>query len=354
MIDVIQTVERWNEEAQQWKFVEQDPEMLIFQTFDWCKAAWECVLSKSDANKLWVLKWTQDGRDDVVYFPFYIDGRGTLRIMLDSDTDACNAVYKSIGVNRYWCYREVADAIKAEPRIKRVWIQKMRCDSEMLDYLGVFLSGALVYKDNAYARMSLKEGGDITCSQAHMRSSDRKHWRQLLRKSERFGFAVLSKSNGDAFPEADIRQVAKEMSDAGLRKVGFLSDELIAFAGRLYNNGLCEIPVLKEDGKIVTIEFRLLKGEYTLDWIFLSKNPSTGTEINVKYCTERAKTHSGVLDFGVGAYEYKILTTRPEVGVTFSLRYSKGFVAGLRDLVSLGVRLGKDMVKVALANRKEH
>lgn len=354
MIDVINTIERWNEEAGQWKTVEQSPAMLIFQTFEWCKAAWECVLSKSDTNKLWVLKWTQDGRDDVVYFPFYIDGRGTLRIMLDSDTDACNAVYNSIEVNRYWCYREVADAINAEPCIKRVWFQKMRCDSEMLDYLGVFLQGALLYKDNAYARMALKEGGDITCSQAHMRSSDRKHWRQLLRKSERFGFKVFSKSGNEPFPEADIRRIAQEMVDAGFRKSGFLSDELIAFAGCLYENGLCEIPVLKEDNKIVTIEFRLVKGDYTLDWIFLSKNPSTGTEINVKYCTERAKAHSGVLDFGVGAYEYKILTTRPEVGVTFSLRYSKSFAGELMDLASLGVRLGKDMVKVALARKKAH
>lgn len=353
MIEVIQTIDRLSEESVKWKKVEQNPGMLIFQTFDWCKAAWEYVLSKSDDNSLWVLKWTQDGRDDVVYFPFYIDGCGTLRIMLDSDTDACNAVYQSVGINRYWCYREVADAIKAEPRIKRVWLQKMRCGSEMLDYLGVFLSGALVYKDNAYAHMALKEGGDITCSQAHMRSSDRKHWRQLLRKSERYGFAVLSKSNGEAFPESDIRRVAQEMVDSGLREKGFLSDELIAFAGCLYDKGLCEIPVLKEDGKVVTIEFRLLKGEYTLDWIFLSGNPSTGTEINVKYCTERAKEHSGVLDFGVGAYEYKILTTRPEVGVTFSLRYSKGLAASVRDLISLGVRLGKDMVKAALANRKD-
>lgn len=354
MIDVINTVERFDNESDCWRAIEQNPGMLIFQTFDWCKAAWECVLSKSDDNSLWVLKWTQDGRDDVVYFPFYIDGCGTLRIMLDSDTDACNAVYKTVGVNRYWCYREVADAIKAEPRIKRVWLQKMRCGSEMLDYLGVFLSGALVYKDNAYAHMALKEGGDITCSQSHMRSSDRKHWRQLLRKSERFEFAVLSKSDGALFPEADIRRVAQAMVYAGLRQKGFLSDELIAFAGRLYDNGFCEIPVLKEEGKVVTIEFRLLKGEYTLDWIFLSGNPSTGTEINVKYCTERAKAHSGVLDFGVGAYEYKILTTRPEVGVTFSLRYSKGLVAGVRDLISLGVRLGKDMVKAALARRREH
>ena len=56
MIDVINTVERFDNESDCWRAIEQNPGMLIFQTFDWYKAAWECVLSKSDDNSLWVLK----------------------------------------------------------------------------------------------------------------------------------------------------------------------------------------------------------------------------------------------------------------------------------------------------------
>ena len=303
------------------------------------------MLSKAPGNRLWVLKWSRDGRDDAVYFPTYIDAKGTLRFILDSDSDACNALYADSGINRYWCYREVADAIMAEPRIRSVWFQKLRCRNETLDYLGVFLPGALIYKDNAYAYMDLLPGGDIVASQGHMKSSDRKHWRQLLRKSEKYEFAVLSANNGDAFPEVDIRRVANEMARRKLRARGFISDDMIAFISKLYEKGSCELPVLMEGGRIVTIEFRLLKDGYTLDWIFLSAKPSTGTEINVRYCTEKAKTDSGVMDFGVGAYEYKILTTRPKVGVTFSLRYSKSKAGFLSDLLALDTRLGKDWVK---------
>lgn len=345
MIKTIESLESLDMERETWMTIEKNPSMLIFQTFDWCRTAWVHVVSQDSRNKLWVLKWTQDGRDDVVYFPFYIDSRGVLRFIFDTDSDACNSVYLAKEVNRYWCYREVADAIIAASNIQGVWLQKMRCGSEILDYLGVFLPGALVYKDNAYAYMHMLPGGDITLSQTHMRSSDRKHWRQLLRKSEKYQFDVLSAANGNDFPEADIRRIANEMVAARYRANGFLSEGVMCFIKNLYSNGLCEIPVLKEADRIITVEFRLLKGNYVLDWIFLSSCPSTGTEINVKYCTEKAKEYAGVMDFGVGAYEYKILTTRPQVGVTFSLRYSKSKFGYLRNLISLNVRCGKDWVK---------
>lgn len=345
MIEVIDTVDKLDREAACWQKLEQSPQMLIFQTFDWCKLAWVNVLGQNIDNKLWTLKWTQDGRDDVVYFPFYIDGKGTLRFILDTDSDALNSVYNGHHNNRYWCYREVADAIIAEKRIRNVSLQKMRSDSEALDYLGVLLAGAVVYKDNAYAYMDLVPGGNIALSQKHMRSSDRKHWRHLLKKSEKFEFDVLSAATGDEFPEEDIYRLEAEMVAARSRKDGFFSLGLTAFVKDLFTRRMCEIPVLKENGKIITMEFRLLKGDCILDWIFLSSKPTTGTEINVRYCNEKANSFSGTMDFGVGAYEYKILTTRPKLGVTFTIKYGKSVSRFLKNITAMCARIGKDWLK---------
>ena len=345
MFEVIDTLEKLDKEAKAWRSVERSPDMLIFQTFDWCRSAWVHILSKDKANKLWTLKWTQDGRDDVVFFPFYIDGKGTLRYILDTDSDALNSVYSGRTANRYWCYREVADAIIAAQGIKNVSLQKMRCGSEALDYLGVLLSGAIVYKDNAFAFMDVEPGGDIVFSRHHMRSSDRKHWRHLLKKSDKFDFDVLRQGKGDDFPEAEVGRLVSEMSAAGMRKPGFFAADMMEFVKHLYSLGLCEIPVLKENGKVATIEFRLLKNGYVLDWIFLSSIPSTGTEINVKYCTEKAKEFCGTMDFGVGAYEYKILTSRPKLGVTFSIKYAKNSSCFVANLLSMCMRVGKDWIK---------
>ena len=348
MIDIIDTLEKFDALKDEWERIEQNPDMRIFQTYSWCRNAWDICVSKEKGARLWILRWHQDGKDDVVIFPFYIDGKGCLRFIMDRHSDVCNAVYEQKDINRYWTYRDLADLILEEKAIKSVWFQKMRCDCEILDYLGAILKGAVVYRDNAYAYMKIYQGGDIKCSQEHMRSSDRKHWRQLLRKSEKYEFAVFAKSNGDLFPEEDIRRLTNEMVSSGSRGADFFTEETTMLMKAMYENGQCEIPVLKENNKVITLEFRLLKNNYTLDWVFLSTNPNTGTEINVKYCTESAKSRTGIMDFGVGAYEYKILTTRPMLGVNMSLRFGKTAWEQIKCAIGMNLRFAKDYIKMRL------
>ena len=70
MIEVIDTLEKMEALKEEWERLEQNPEMRIFQTYAWCRHAWEHVVSKELGAKLWILRWSQAGRDDTVIFPF--------------------------------------------------------------------------------------------------------------------------------------------------------------------------------------------------------------------------------------------------------------------------------------------
>lgn len=345
MIEVVTTLDKLCAEKKQWQANEVNPALRIFQTFLWVTTAWEKILSKDASNKLWVLKWSQDGRDDVVFFPFYIDGKGTLRFILDDHNDNNDAVCSEAKLNRHFVYKEVVEAIQNEPMIRSVHLKKMRGDSEALNFLSVFLPGVALSKDNAFAYVKVDEAGDFSASQKHWKSENRKHFRKLLKQASGNDYQLLRASEGVSFPKDEILSLRDQMIESGDRAFGFVTNEMIELVESLYNAECCEIPVFRRDGKIISLEFRLLKGDYSLDWIYLTTDPRTGTEINVKYCDERAKTLAGVIDFGVGAYEYKILTTRPMVGVTYSLRYGKTFGSHLKLMLAAGIRMLKDAIK---------
>lgn len=346
MVETIDTIEKLNREEQDWKLVEANPEMLIFQTFEWCKAAWEQVLSKSAADKLWVLKWTQDGRDDVVYFPLYIDAKGTLRFIFDTDSDALNSVYSNAAINRHWCYREVADAIMAEPKIKRVWLQKMRGGSEALDYLSVFLQGGLVYKDNASSYLRITPSSDFIKSQQHMKSKDRADLKGILKQAGKFSLRVVSKQDGHLFPEKELVELRDYMVEKGWREGACFDKSAIAFARDLFEKGGCYVAVLEDCDGIQAANMILVKGGSILSWVFLYKDPRASTLLYLKFFSEQRRDNPYVFDFGVGVYSYKIGTFRPSVENTYSLRWSKSKSDFLRNLLALNVRLGKDWVKV--------
>lgn len=345
MVQVFETSDGFRSLEKVWRVNEQNGKLRIFQTYDWCVNAWEKILSRDKKNSLFLLKWSQDGKDDVIIFPFYIDKDGTLRFILDIHNDNNDVVISDEDVNRHWVYREVSDVILKDSRIKSVWLQKMRGDSEALNQLAVCLPGALVAKDNAFAYIKVNETGDFAASQKHFRSENRKHVRKLLKQAEARDYELMRKDRGVAYPRVEICKLRDAMIANGDRAMGFVTDEMIDLAGAMYDLGACEIPVFRQDGQIISLEFRLLKGDYSLDWIYLSTDPRTGTEINVKYCVDRAKTQVGVIDFGVGAYEYKILTTRPMFGATYSLRMGKSAVGEFKMMMQIGLRMLKDCIK---------
>lgn len=345
MIDIIDTLDGFSALKPIWEKLEQNPKLRIFQTYTWCRAAWDEYLSKKNNNRLWILKWHQDGKDDIVIFPFYIDCRGCLRFILDTHSDACDSVYSEGVVNRYWTYKEAADAIRAHSEIKSVFFQKLPSGSEALDYFPILLLGSVTSRDNAFSWVLSPQSESFISGQVQLRRKDRDRLKAIARKASGLRFDILSIGNRSAFPEDAIKRLRSRMVGWRRSNDTFLSDEMISFINKIYQDGKCEIPVLSDDLGVHVLAFRLLEGTRINYWVVEYDNPRLVTELYLKYMDAKVKEHGYFFDFGVGAYGYKLGTYRPVLGVTFSIRYSRSIVRQLCGLLATNIRLLKDIIK---------
>ena len=353
MVETFETPRGFDALEAEWRDLERWEGMRIFQTYDWNRLAWDnCVSGREE--RLFLIRWRSGDARESVIFPFFIDGSGCLRFIMDRHSDVCNAVYRNESLLPGAC-GEVADLIASEKRIKSVWLQKMQGGSGALAGLSAALHKSFVYKDNAYPYV-VPSGKDFIAGMQWTKSSDRANLKAACRKFPDAGIEYLSVANGDAFPRDAILALRSGMLSDGSRKEDFLTPEMLAFAESLYNSGGgMSVCILKNNGKPEALNFILEKGNRFLSWIFLyaDKNASSVllyTKLMQKLCAENPAGY--VFDFGVGVYDYKIRTFRPMLEPLFSLRASKSPWGGLRMLYRANVRLLKDLLKPRLKKAK--
>ena len=348
MIDIITDVRSFEQLKKEWERIECNPELRIFQTYVWCRTAWDSCVSKENGVRLWILYWHQEGKDDTVIFPFYIDRQRRLRIIMDTHSDICDSVHGPSNINRHWAYKEAAEIIRCEKSISSVFLQKMDGRSELLNYFSVLLPGCVVSRDNAFSWLVAEQSDSFIAGQKQFRRKDRDRLKAIARKKDGFDFKILSLSNGDTFPEGYVVDLRKTMIGWRRRDASFLTDHMINFIKEIYISGKCEIPVLVKDGCVSALAFRLLKGNWISYWIVLYKEQRLTTELYLAYMMQKTQECGCVFDFGVGTYGYKLGVFRPKLGATFSLRYARNLFCHLLCLINANVRLLKDLFKPRL------
>ena len=341
MVEVIRTVDGLSAIEADWRSLEGDNCMRVFQTYDWCRSAWETYLSKCGGS-LYVICWRRN--EDKIVFPSYIDRKGILRFIADDDSDVCDAVYRG-GSNHHVAYREIAKCIECEKGIKGVWLQKLRPGGEAANYLGVLLPGAVVYRDNAFSWVRLAPPGGFVAAQTHMPSKDRADLKGLVRQAVKYPLKMFSSSSGDAFPMDAVVSLRDAMLRSGRRPSDYLDNPRLDFMRRIYALGLCDVAVLLCEDAVVAANILLKKGGRVLSWVFLYTDPKASTLLYANCLAGPRAAEGDVFDFGVGVYGYKIGTFRPELSITLSLRYAKGFVRKALAVLSADIRFLKDVVK---------
>lgn len=344
MVDIITDEEQFKALESIWRQIEQSSQIRIFQTFDWVWNGWNEFQKKEQGSKLWILKWYQNGKNDVVILPTYIDGSRTLRYILDIHSDTFDAIYRE-GHNHHQAYKEMVEEILKNKDIKSVWLQKMFGDGEALNQFGVQIRGAMVYKDHAFSWLDIKQSEDVIGTFEHMRSKDKADLRAIGRKSAKYELKVLSIDNGDVFPIDAVLNLKNSMLRNTDRKDYFFPETLIKFVQKVYDANKTDIVELWEGGELVALNFMLKKDNRYLSWIFLYTDPRTSTSMYVKYMAQVAKEKGFVLDFGVGVYTYKIGTFRPNTAITYSIRYGKSWWHHISAIKGMLWRVAKDYLK---------
>lgn len=342
MINIITNEEQFKALEPTWRKLECSSQMRIFQTFDWCWNAWVCFHSRNDGDKLWILYWCAN--DEHVIFPFFIDKNGTLRFIMDTHSDTLDAVYVS-GYNHHLAFKECVDQILDNARIKSVWLQKTFGESESLRFFSVLLPGPCVSRDHAFSWVDVGSNLPFFSAQRHLKSKDKVRYKGFLKKANECELRVLTSAQGDAFPKDTILQIREAMIGPTRHDASFFTDEMVDFIAKIYERGLCEIPMLSVDGKAEALDFRLIKDGRSLAWIFITTNPHRATELYIRYAETVERYNQHTLDFGVGPYGWKLLTFRPELSPTFSIRLGKTVLRHIKCLTSANIRMVKDYIK---------
>ena len=322
--------------------------MRIFQTYQWCRASWDFMLSANPDNKLFVMHWRR-GEESVI-LPTYLDKKGILRFIADDDSDVCDAVYV-FGNNHHIAYREMAKIILQDKHIKGICLQKMYGESEAANYLGVLLPGSFVGRDNAFSWLDVDASNDFIASQTHMPSKDRADLKGLLRSVKKYTLTVRSKVNGDEFPRKVLLSLREDMQRQKIRDKSYLNDRQMTFIEALYENDGCDVAILFDEDSVVAANVLLKKDNRVLSWVFLYTDPRMSSALYVKYLADIKHESDYIFDFGVGVYSYKIGTFRPKMGITVSLRYGKSNIRQLMAFVMTNVRFLKDWAKAILGRR---
>jgi len=342
MIEIIKDLEELSRIAPFWRRLEVDDNMRIFQTYNWNRSAWESFYASNARASLCIIHWSA-GEDHVI-LPTYIDGKGILRFIYDEDSDVCDAVYEK-SRNHHIAYWEMAKKIKSDLRIKGVWLQKMRGESEVLNYLSVLLRGGIVAKDNAFSWLNVVPSSDFIASQTHMKSKDRSDLKCFKRQVGGYRLRVVSKSAGDAFPADALKCLRDAMCRDGRRDYAYFQNDSLDFASKIYNASGCDVALLESDDGLQAANILLKKDNRMLSWVFLYKDSKASTILYLKYFCEQIYFKPYIFDFGVGVYSYKIGTFRPCLELTHSLRWSKSLMGYLSMLMQTNIRVVKDIVK---------
>lgn len=346
MINLVQDYEGFKKLKETWERLVSKSNVRIFQTYAWCDAAWRFL--DDGQNRLYVMVWTQEKRDEVVIFPFYVDRVGVLRFIMDEHSDYCDCVYVA-GANHHLAFKEALDIVRDDKTIRRINLSKMDGCSEALNYWGMLLSDSRISRVNTYSWIDVPKADDFAAAQEQLRSKDKANVRAIRRKSDRYQLRVLSRANGDKFPRAHIQILREEMIRAGRRDESFLSERFVTFCDEIYMAGGQIVEISDQQNVLVALNFILAMGGRRLSWVFLYADPHASTEMYVKYLYERGRESEFIFDFGTGGYDYKLGTFRPHLRTLFALQYDNceaarrasvflRFVRGLKDLVKYYVR----------------
>lgn len=287
-----------------------------WNSFLWCREVWKC-----QAGGLRVLVWRRDAQCAI--FPFFVDGRGALRLIGDELSDGGDVVCDR-NANLYWAFREAADAVKEMNDVKRVWLMKMPADSPLLAHWSAMWPQCVVFKAPSATFLDVPQTYDVVRALPGLKRKDHGRLVAIARFADGYSFELRA---GCDFPRAEIEELRAAMRAQGRRDAEFLPDAWVDFAERLFFAGVAEAPMFFKDGAPQALAFRFRSPNAAssrwLSWICLSRDPRLVSALYLRYIEEKAKSGTFTLDFGAGAYDYKLGTFRPRISANFTFRASK-------------------------------
>ena len=333
MLEVIDSLADMETLRTIWQELERNPEMRGFQTYAWCRAAAETCARQ---GRLCIAHWHREGTATQVIFPGWVDRRGNWRLIGDEIGDVGDCVYAETKENVSQAYREFAEWVGHQKGIKRVWIQKLEGQRSTLANLVAAFHGSIVFRDHLRGQLVSDRTDDFIGGQTHLKQRGRRHLQAIAAKSDGLRLEIV---NDPVKALDDMRALAQVMVAKRWRRADWIDERICRVVKAMMAEGLMEVAELVGDDGVQALGLKIVKTAQSDAWLCLYREKDLVTSLHVRYMARKVKDSPWRFDFGVGVYDYKWQSFRPEAHASFTFRYSKGWLGKTWDLVRMNVRI---------------
>ncbi len=290
-----------------WNMVFNSRPYSVFQSFTFNYYSWKYILDNSSKNKLYIVQILEDGFP-IGFFPLYIDNKNKLRFINDIHSDFCDII-----LSKDIDFSDLFKFILYDCKNKVIQLINLKEDSLIVNFSFANNSSNLrVSSFEKYTELKV-ERGIFPENCRNLLCKERSEIRRIVKKNQDCNHVIIDKSLA-LFPRNEILELKERMIKNGDRRDDFLPISQLNLIEMLYNNNQLEIS-LTRDSKIRAILFVLINSQNLLLWIDLyDRNSYTSTLYNyISYIGVKSLGVDICVNFGRGAYKWKLAKFRPEI-----------------------------------------
>lgn len=319
----------------------QDNNAKIFQSFDYNYISWNTICSKTKGHRLYILVHhkSEGSIECDAIFPFYIDKSSSLRFINDIHTDICNCIISDEVKNIYDLIYDLYLFIDKDPNIKRVFLDNLPSTSPLSTYLKVFKRNAFFFSQTEHSYINIPKSDDPIQTMTHLKAKNRKNLKDKYKECKDLYFKIYNNISGDKYPKNKIVDLMNDMILHKIRSKNYFTYEMLKLWEELYLSSLVEIAILYKDSNPVSIGIIFYDSSkyVAIRWIVLYKDVKYNMLNYIMHIISKAKQNNITIDFGRGAYDYKISNFKPKIENLYRLMYSKTLLGNIYILCKINL-----------------
>ena len=318
MFKVINDIFHLIELRQKLYYAYQKNKGISFYSPDYIIAAIQYFISNDIKNELYFIVYYN--KELIThYLPFYIDKNKTLRFIFDKHTDYCSCIGPEL---TYEMVKELTKLIIKNKSIKKINLENLKPDDDLLNYLNHFLGIKSViscYNNHSFISASYNKSFFSL-----LKSKEKSELKRLQNKNAIYHFKVINEKN--KFPKELIKSLRDQMIFTKIRNESFFNDSFISFTEDLFNSGELEV-FTKWDNESIISASLVFKNHYSclrMVWVdFFSNIQFINLSSYIDYLNYLENEIPVCFSFGRGSYDYKAKNFQPQIQNLYNLRFSK-------------------------------
>ena len=285
----------------------------VFQSFDFNYYSWQTELVKNGLNFLTIIEIKTD-HETIAILPLYIDQNKQLRFINDNHADFCDILTRiDLDLDAVLAYACNNLSYNSTHFIN------LKEDSYIYNYFKKKASANYYLKCfQAYSYLILSHN-IFPENFSRYKSKNISNFRRIKKKNIDMLHYIIS-ADDDVFPLKEITFLRNSMIDLGIRNANFLDNSRIELLEKLFNSQKLIISIVKKGSYPNAISLILKDCNEYIFWIDMYDDTKMINLYNyLSFIENKSKEMNSKINFGRGAYNYKIMNFLPDVKYLFAI-----------------------------------